>query len=659
MDLQIRRIFRPFARVTALFLDKMSIPIKFLLFASILIAFLGAFSFYRFYGNPWSTDLGLLAILFVFLSGLTDEITREFTDIKRKKLSELDKVGLGIDRYSDIILILGALYYLRDFDLYLWNLRLRIEDHAGIGIALFLGIYLVGYASKRRTSKPGWETRAERMFYLSAFMTAGYTHDQFSLYLLGGISSLGVILYLASIYGIMKGYTREHHVGYDVWRFTRPIKYLFLEIFWGVRSLVSFVFRLIMRLYRAKEAMAEVEDQVPVEREYPVQGHNFTALVTNMSSSQPIVNAKVTLKNKETGGTLNNTTNSAGKSDFTGVEEGQYVITVQAEGYKIEEFERFLSMDSGEVFALSRRSSDLSIVVTDADTRMPIGGSEVLLKSDGKEYKSSTDNLGVAYFKELELGIYEINVEASKYHPLNDKIDIARENLKAIELKRAVSPQISAETRHGPPEEHAAPEATTSPDASGEALEGVQERATQVKTDEEPQMITRVLGESALIEFDSKSKLEKAVMEIVDESLNNDREVFIISTQPRTNIYRDKLRPVINSGMVRVFNLAPGDSQTGVNEVPMSNLGSFKPIFEEMPAGSVFIFEALSTLIIKEGGVAAYKFISDTIKHFSAEGLCLVCLLDSESHEESEVSSFENLFVNLVKLEGDKFVLVR
>jgi hypothetical protein len=148
-------------------------------------------------------------------------------------------------------------------------------------------------------------------------------------------------------------------------------------------------------------------------------------------------------------------------------------------------------------------------------------------------------------------------------------------------------------------------------------------------------------------------------MDIVDECLTNDREVFIVSTQPRTDIYRDKLRPLIDSGMVRVINLSPRVSQPAVNEIPMTQLGAFKSIFEEMPAGSVLIFEALSGLIINEGGVVAYKFVADTIQHFSAEGLCLVCLLDSDAHEKNEISSFENLFINLVRLEGDKFILVR
>ncbi|MEE9594415.1 MAG: carboxypeptidase-like regulatory domain-containing protein, partial [Candidatus Hydrothermarchaeales archaeon] len=403
MDLRIRRIFRPFSRVIALLIDRTNTPIKFLLSTSLIITFLGVFSFYRLYSNPWNTNLGLLAILFVFLSGLWDEILREFTKLK-KKISELEMIGLSLDRYSDILLILGALYYLQesDFDLGFFNLRLRVEDHVGLGIAFLLGIYLVGYTSRFRTDEPGWETRGERMFYLSAFMIAGYTHELFPFYLFSGILSLGAILYLASIYGVTRGYTQEHHVGYGLWKVTRPIKNLFSEIFWGVKGLFSLVFRQILRIYEAKEEVTiELEDEEPVEADYSTGGHNFTALVTDGNTSQPIVNAKVSLKNKETEKALSNTTNTAGKGEFTGVVEGQYSIEVAAKGYKTEEFERFLSMDSGEVFTMSKRSSDLSVVVTDADTSMPIGSSQVVLKSNGKEYKSSTDNLGVAYFKEL------------------------------------------------------------------------------------------------------------------------------------------------------------------------------------------------------------------------------------------------------------------
>jgi hypothetical protein len=655
MDLRIRRIIRPFARVMALLLDRMNASIKFLLAASIIIAFLGAFSFYRFHSNPWSTDLGAAVIMFVFLSGLVDEITRQFVTLKRKKLSELDKVGLGIDRYTDIILILAALYYLRSFDINIWNFRLRMEDHLGIGAALFIGIYLMGYVSKNKTDTPGWETRAERMFYLSAFMTAGYTHDQFPLYLMVGIFTLGVILYTVSIYGAIKSYNQTRNLGYSLWRISRPIKYFLLEIFWGISKGISYVYHLILRMYKVREALVEVEAQEPVERDYPVQGNNFTALVTDESSSQPVVNATVTLKNKETGKILSSTTNSSGKSNFSGVVEGQYVITVRANGYKTEEFERFLSMDSGEVFALSRDASDLSVIVTDADTNMPIGGSEVILKCGGDEQRSHTDNLGVAYFKELALGIYDVHVKASEYRDTTDKIDLTNENLKSIQLKRAAA-TISLDTTERPEDYTVA--ATASRGKTAFFAEDINGEIAHVKVDKRPK-IAQVLGESAIVIYNSNSKLEKCIMDIVDECLTNDREVFIVSTQPRTDIYRDKLRPLIDSGMVRVINLSPRVSQPAVNEIPMTQLGAFKSIFEEMPAGSVLIFEALSGLIINEGGVVAYKFVADTIQHFSAEGLCLVCLLDSDAHEKNEISSFENLFINLVRLEGDKFILVR
>ncbi len=651
MDIRIRRIFRPFARVIALLLDRMNVTLRPLLLASLLLAVLGAVSFYFLYGNPWSDFLAILAIVFVFLSGLTDEITREFADIRQKKLSELEKVVLGVDRYMDIPVMLAAIYYLSvgEYSVGLWSLSLRIEDNLIISAVLLLGVYLVG---RQRPSVPGWETRAERAFYLSAFMAAGYTHRQFPLYLLVAIFSLGVILYLASVYAGLKSYNKDHRLGYNLWRITRPIKYISLEIFWAVKNLASSWLRLIFKT-RQESTPAEAEEEAK-QIEYPSQGHNFTALVTDGNSSQPIANAKVILKNKETSKAAEKTTNPAGKSDFSGIAEGEYIITVKADGYKTEEFERFLSTDSGEVFALSRHSSDLSIVVTDADNRMPIGSSLVILKSGEKEFRSKTDNLGVAYFKELKLGSYEARVEASGYEPAVDKIDLGKENMKAIELKRVSGAKGPAETSA----EHKIEEPTVrAVPHQVEPSTGPVIAAAKHALNEKPQ-ISQVIGESALIRYDSKSKVEKAVSKIVEECISNEREVVIVSSPPRTSIYREKLRKAINSGKIKVINLAPGGSPPEANEMSMSNLRSFEPIFKEMSAGSVLIFEALSSLIIKEGGAVAYKFVSDAIQHFSAEGLCIVCLLDSQAHDEEEMASFEKLFVNLVRIEGDRFVLL-
>jgi len=668
MDLRIRRIFRPFSRVAALLLDRTNVTIKFVLSVSLTIALLGALSFWIYSSQGRSYfdfDLQIITIILVFLSGLLDEVTREFIKLK-KKISELEGVGLGLDRYMDIPLVLGGLYllqdYLRDtdFDLGFFNLSLRVGDNLGMAIAFLVGVYIVGATTRHRTNEPAWETRAERMFFLSAIMIAGYTHEEFFNYLFGGILTLEVILFLASIHAGTRGYAKEHHVGYNIWKITRPFKFLFRELIWGVKNLIFRVVRQVLRIYQEKDAeIAEMEYEEPADDvEYSNSGHNFTALVTDGETSQPIVKAKVTLKNNETEKVTKSTTNASGKSNFSTVVESQYVITVEAGGYKTEEFERFLSMDSGEVFTLTRHASDLSVVVTDAETSMPIKGSEVLLKTEGNEFKSNTDNLGVAYFKELELGSYEVSVEASQYLPLNDKIDISKENLKSVKLKRKMG--ASAVSEPQPLEEKTPPAGATDEAPEPQAKDADKElvKESKVKEKEKPK-ITNVLSESALVKYDSGSKIESGVTNLVDECINNGRETFIISTQPRTDIYRDRLRPVIDTGMVRIINLSSDAPQAEADEVTMSDLKSLKPIFDEMSAGSVLIFESLSTLIINEGGVVAYKFVSEVIQDFSAEGLCLVCLMDSSAHEESEISNFENLFVNLVKLDGDTFSMIR
>ncbi|MEE8168183.1 MAG: carboxypeptidase-like regulatory domain-containing protein [Candidatus Hydrothermarchaeales archaeon] len=640
MELRIRQIFKPFAMVAALLLNKTKLSMKATFLYSLLITILGVASFYFLYEDPWNYGLMLLSIALVFLNAFSDELSREFS--KLKKLSELEKVGLRLHGYADVLLIFAALYYLSlgEYDLGVVKF-MKLNEYLALGVAVFLGIYLMSRTSKRKAN-PWLEARSERMFFLTAFMIAGYTHGTFPEYLFVGIISLGGILYLGLIHGAYKSYVHEHAIGYDIWKLTRPIKYLSMEFVDFLTRLTRIILGATSRLQRTAEE--STEEEVAQEDEQPMSGHNFTALVTDGTSSQPVAHAKVILKNTDSNKKIVRYTDSSGKSNFSNVVEGQYNISIQVEGFKKEEYERYLSMDSGESFTLSKHSSDLSVVVTDSERRNPIGRATVTLAFEGNEYASRTDNLGVAYFGELEIAPYDITVDAEGYQTSKGKINLAEENLKAIELER-ITPGMEMDRQEEPSMEERRVEKT------GEEDESAKDK------DKAKQRITQVLGESALVEYTASSKVEDGIAKIMGECLNNDRDVFLVSSPPRTEIYKAKFKEEIQQGKVKLINLAAIGSPSETGDIPMTDLKQFKAVFEEMSAGSVMIFEALSNLILSAGGVSAYKFISETVEHFSTEGLCVVCFLSKEAHEARETSSFKNLFVNLVKMEGDKFSL--
>ncbi len=656
MELRIRLVLGPFARVAALLLKKAKASALAVASVSIFISLLAALSFYLTARDPYNEGLLTLPIAFVLLSAFFDEAAREFA--KLKKPTELERVGFELAGYADVFIVLAAVQFLRgigyDFDAgYLrgW------ADLTISGVFIF-GLYLLNRAEKWGSDNPGLSARSERMLILTIFLMAGLASEGFPSFLLMGLATLGVLVYAAAFWKYSKGLQEKHPLGYNLWLATRPIKNLLLFFFEGLATLVRAIPRAAKGLSKFREAKPQAEE-AEVSRYARVSGHSFTAVVTDGKSSKPIADSKVTFEDKETGKKTVRYTDSAGRSEFDGIGEGHYAISIQAEGFKAEEYERYISMDSGEVFALSKHSSDLSIVVTDGDRGKPVGDAKVKLKNGGQEFEATSDNLGVAYFGGLEVVAYDLSVEAEGYSPFDGKVDLAVENLKSVELKKAAARPESRQFAE--PEEE--PVESTETEDEGEiesASEGKVELASEEEEEEvEPEgRITQVMGESALVECTPASKIEKAAIKLAKECLAHDREVCIVASQRRAATFRGKLAKEADKGKVRIIELVqPGKDDGGEGVIPMDDLKRLRSIFEELSAGGVMIFEALSSLILIAGGVAAYKFISDALRYFSAEGLCLVCFIEKDAHDESEIASFEKLFVNIVDLQKDEFVL--
>jgi hypothetical protein len=239
-------------------------------------------------------------------------------------------------------------------------------------------------------------------------------------------------------------------------------------------------------LYEAVKG-AKAKTQVPIEvrgepySSEPRHGYNYTVMVMD-AEEHPVSNARVTMTSMETSKSESRYTDSAGKCSFSDMGEGQYLITIEAEGYEAEQYDRYISIDSGEVFRLRRPAVDLSVVVNDLEKRSPISNALVTLEiAEGEKLERLTDNLGVAYFDRLLPGFAELSVKARGYEGRSQRINLDSENVVSLNLKRRAFVEFEG---------------------------------------------------SSLVEYDQLGELEGMMKQVVNSFTEKGRKVYLISTPP-------------------------------------------------------------------------------------------------------------------------------
>lgn len=665
MEFRIRKLFKPLAHLLALLLESRKTSIKTLVVLSYTIAFIAAAIFYL-SSNFFISVASLAVAAGVFFSGLLDEILRELSLLK-KKLGAGEKALLILDKYTDAIIIFGALYYLgdRSYRFGAASMGVSLEEHLFLGIALLFGAAMLEVTDrmilKERLSY-GLETRAERMFLLATFLAVGIYLDLFEEALFAGIAAVALFIYLSVLGNLLKLYAPELlHVISGAFRAARGMpamaKRLLVAIYSGTAALAGGIKKAISAL-----SAKRIEEQEPVIEEAPpkreagrAEGpfYNFTVVVMDEKLDKPLPNARVTVQSKETGRLDTRRTDSYGRSDFR-VAEGQYKILVEADGFQNEEYERYIALDSGEIFALSKRSIDLSVAVSDAATAAPLKGAAVrLMQGDEEKLAKETDNLGAAYFENLEMGEYRVAVEAQGYEPHEESVEVRGEKMLAVSLKRVQAP-LQKRSR--------ARKAELIREMEEEEERKKVNAALQEIRPEEPEEKPREIA-SMLVEHASADKVEAVVLEIAREYLRNGGEVFIVATHPRVSSYQKALEVEIKDARARVISLATSSTSAlpseKISELPMTNLEYFKAILEEMPRGSMLIFEPISALILNIGYSAACKFLSEATEQLSRRSHYLVGFVNREAHEQKELASLRNLFANLAEVEGGKLRKVK
>ncbi len=188
------------------------------------------------------------------------------------------------------------------------------------------------------------------------------------------------------------------------------------------------------------------------------------------------------------------------------------------------------------------------------------------------------------------------------------------------------------------------------------------------------------LGNSALIEYTPTEDYAKSVVHIIASYLSAGRNVVIVSQAPRAGIYRDKFDYFISNNIAKVVSISSEsptlnfkvfsfhaetsdedrEDRKEVIRLSIHNLEYLSEIVDHLPKRSVLIFEALSGLLLGlSDDASVYKFFTGIVEKMSHQDRSLVACINSAAHEPAVVSSYEGLFLNIFRLEGDSVVSLK
>jgi hypothetical protein len=608
----IRKIFEVPGYLISKILAKTQVTFSSLLSISYLIALITVVSFYLIFKvstlrPEWFeifTIIGLLASAIVY------EVLENFA-----KTDRVHRHSILLDRYTDVMIISGTIYVVLQQS-YGIAPYLTQQDLIFLGLAIFLGIIFLDIIGWRKKKRAFMSARSERLAVLAIFLAGGYYYRNYESGYIAGLSTLAALIYISFFKenigvgkAIAEGVIRSFYT-------------LVVLLYQGATLLLKD----LSRLRRLPSAEEEVPSEYEEEPE-PIPGYHFTAVVTN-GRSEPIANVEVSLDNVETGKKDVKYTDNQGRADFYGIEGGHYRIRIEAEGFDTKEYERYISMDSGEVFTLTKPYSDLSIVITDKNKTTPVPNAKVTIKhaESGKvKVSKNADNLGVAYFDNLEIDTYDVEVEAKGYKRWGRRINLVEENVVAVNLAK-------------------------------ESEEDKLFEEVEVEKPESEIPLEELLGECVLIEYSQPGDVEKIVIDIVEKHLRDNRDVYLVPSQLRINKYRERFGDNIRMISLPLSSSKPLTDEK-ISEIPMTNLEYFKAVYEEMSAGSVLIFEPLSSLVMNLGFEPAYKFVSESLEYLIGEGLSLICLLNITEHDEKVIASFRDLFNLVAHIKDGRLIL--
>ena len=167
----------------------------------------------------------------------------------------------------------------------------------------------------------------------------------------------------------------------------------------------------------------------------------------------------------------------------------------------------------------------------------------------------------------------------------------------------------------------------------------------------EVEQMSKLLSRSTLIEYTPKTRYEDSVIEICLRLYGEMVNTVLVSTQPRTAMYKEKIGDLMDIGAMKFIEISSTSksvtNEDGIIKLPADEIEKFFELTSKLPEGCAIIFEPITQFILKDGEQKTYDFMSEMVERFSDNELLLVGLINKDAHDAQTVSRFEGLFLNL------------
>jgi len=175
--------------------------------------------------------------------------------------------------------------------------------------------------------------------------------------------------------------------------------------------------------------------------------------------------------------------------------------------------------------------------------------------------------------------------------------------------------------------------------------------------------IAGLLKWSTLIEYTPRTRYEDSVIEMCLRFYGETMNVVLVSTEPRTSIYKERLGELLDIGAMKFIELSGTEDKLvekdGIIILPARELDSFFDLTGKLPAGCALIFEPLSHMLLAEGEDRTYSFTSKMAEQFTSKEIVFVGMINSLAHQKEVVSRFEGLFVNIAEESENSIKIVK
>lgn len=166
--------------------------------------------------------------------------------------------------------------------------------------------------------------------------------------------------------------------------------------------------------------------------------------------------------------------------------------------------------------------------------------------------------------------------------------------------------------------------------------------------------ISTLFNRSTLLEYTPYSRYEDSVIEICLRLYGEMVNIVLVSTQPRTALYMEKLGDLIDVGAMKFIEISTSSEtlteENGIIKLPISEIDKFFDLTSKLPESCAVVFEPITQLMITEGESETYSFISRMVEQFNEKQLLLIGMINKNAHEEKSLARMEGLFLNLAEV---------